>query len=354
LEKKEPKERDDNLQVDNGNFTRIHNKILEELAKMQLSGHEIRIIFALWRKTYGWQKKEEWITPQQFHQLTGLGKTRISEAIRKLKEKNLVTEKRNSNKVMYSFNKHFTTWKKLRKNVTVTEKRNSCYGKSERPLRKSVTKNRQDTSKNEHFRTPKETITKENNNNNNNIRTTNSGIQEIEFGKLTPQQQKEVLDLIVRMHFKKFPYKNSVKSKIYGKNGWIGFRTRVREYFEGILTELPALKPLQIIKAIEEARTEEPWKYYPLSKAREECGDNGGVQSRALNRKPTTKEDWETLIKAKRELEVCSSEEKIYQWLIRLPPSLHGVLAAHLNKVYPDGHSYDKAKIRYERELAKL
>jgi len=151
----------DNLQIDDGNFTRVHNRILEELAKVQLSGHETRIVFALWRKTYGWQKKEDFISVSQFQEITGLNKVRISETIRKLKRKNLVTENRNSNGVVYGFNKRFTTWRKLQKTVTVTENRKSSYGKTEELLRKTVTENRRDSSKNGHHETPKETITKE-------------------------------------------------------------------------------------------------------------------------------------------------------------------------------------------------
>ena len=147
----------DNLQVENGNFTRIHNRILEELAQIQLSGHESRILFALWRETYGWQKKEQWITPQKFKELTGLGKTRISETLKRLKERNLVTENRNSNEIKYGFNKHFAIWKPLRKTVTVTENRNSCYGKLEQPLRKTVTQNAIEGGKNRHLQSPKET-----------------------------------------------------------------------------------------------------------------------------------------------------------------------------------------------------
>lgn len=155
------KRENDNLQINNGNYTRIHNRILEELAKLQLSGHESRIIFALWRKTYGWQKKVDWISTDQFRKLTRLNKVRISETIARLKKRNLVTENRKSNRLMYGFNKHFTTWKKLQKNVTITENRNRSYGKTEEQLRKTVTKNREDSSKNQQSRVPKETLTKE-------------------------------------------------------------------------------------------------------------------------------------------------------------------------------------------------
>jgi len=329
-------EKENNLQVENGNFTRIHNRILEELAKIQLSGHEIRIIFALWRKTYGWQKKEEWITSHQFQQLTGLGKTRISESIKKLKKKNLVTEKRNSNRVKYGFNKHFTTWKKLQKNVTVTENRKRSYGKPEEELRKTVTENRRNNDEKRSLQTPKETITKETITKE--IHTTKCGFADSKFCELNPEQQRKALDLVVQNHFKKFPYKDSPDSKIRSKNGWIGFRARTRDYYGGILQKYPTLKPQQIIKAIGESKKRQPWFCYPEERARMETQQIKPFQD---NRK--------LLKQAKMELEQSSSEEKIYNWLCRLPERLHGALAKHLSRCYPKGHSYDKAKIKWEK-----
>ena len=152
---------DDNLQVQNGNYTRIHNRILEELAKIQLSGYETRIIFALWRKTYGWQKKEDFISFRQFKELTKLPKSEISRTLSRLKKRNLVVESYNSNRRIYRFNKHFTTWKELEKSTTSCRKLQQVLEKStttdveiynQKPLRQLKTQKQ---------RAPKETLTKE-------------------------------------------------------------------------------------------------------------------------------------------------------------------------------------------------
>jgi len=172
-------------------------------------------------------------------------------------------------------------------------------------------------------------------------------IPDVEFCNLSPEHQKKALDLIVSMHFRKFPYKKSPASKIYGKNGWIKFRVRVREYFEGIFAKYPTLSPQRVIKAIGRAKKEEPWKYYPPERANKERYVS---EEEAIAHKKPDKKDLEILREAKKSLEVCSNEEKILYWLKKLPRALHGNLAVHLSKVYPDGHSYDKAKIRYERE----
>lgn len=59
------------IQIDNGDFTRIHNDILDGLAKARFSALEFRCLFFLVRMTYGWQKKEDAISLSQW--ATGIG-----------------------------------------------------------------------------------------------------------------------------------------------------------------------------------------------------------------------------------------------------------------------------------------
>lgn len=54
------------IQIDNGDFTRIHNDILDGLAKARLTALEFRCLFFLVRMTYGWQKKEDTISLKQW------------------------------------------------------------------------------------------------------------------------------------------------------------------------------------------------------------------------------------------------------------------------------------------------
>ena len=110
-------------------YTRIANELLEALCYLHLSGNEWSFIHALIRKTYGYNKKEDWITNTQIMEATGLVKERVSEAKKKLLARGVITENRNK----ISLNKNYEAWGELRKSVTiVTEKRNS-------ELRKSVT-----------------------------------------------------------------------------------------------------------------------------------------------------------------------------------------------------------------------
>ncbi len=124
-------------QKENG-YTPIANELLEALCRLHISGNEWSYVHAVLRKTYGYQKKEDWVTNSQIANLTGLHPVRVSEAKKKLLELQIVTENRNK----ISLQKDYSKWGKLRKTVTkVTENRNS-------ELRKTVY--------------TKETITKEN------------------------------------------------------------------------------------------------------------------------------------------------------------------------------------------------
>ena len=113
-------------QLENG-FTRIANEILENLSRVQMSGTEWQFVMCLFRKTYGFNKSEDWITGSQIVMMTGLKKERVSEAKKRLIERKIVTEKRNK----ISFQKDHDQWVELRKSVTgVTEKRNKVLRKS--------------------------------------------------------------------------------------------------------------------------------------------------------------------------------------------------------------------------------
>lgn len=116
-----------NPQKENG-YTPIANELLEALCRLHISGNEWSYALAVIRKTYGYNKKEDWVTNSQIATLTGMNRVRVSEAKKKLVELQIVTENRNK----IALQKDYTKWGKLRKTVTiVTENRNS-------PLRKTV------------------------------------------------------------------------------------------------------------------------------------------------------------------------------------------------------------------------
>lgn len=102
-----------NPQIENGHLD-VANEIVEALMTTQLSGYQSRVIWAIWRKTWAWHKKEDWISVSQLVQMTRLYKSHISRTVKELIERGIVTK--NGNKI--SFNKIYTQWKELPKLVT--------------------------------------------------------------------------------------------------------------------------------------------------------------------------------------------------------------------------------------------
>jgi len=102
-----------NPQAENGHID-IANEIVETLAKTQLSGYENRVLWIVFRKTYGWHKKEDWITNTQIADMTGIAEAHISRTIKLLIQKNIVTKRGKK----LSFQKDYDKWIKLPKGVT--------------------------------------------------------------------------------------------------------------------------------------------------------------------------------------------------------------------------------------------
>lgn len=101
-------------QTQNG-YTQLANEILDHLAQTQLSGYQSRIVFAIWRKTYAWHKKEERIKLVDIKKVTKIGNiSHISRAISELQERKIIIK---YGKIL-GFNKDYEQWQKLPKLVT--------------------------------------------------------------------------------------------------------------------------------------------------------------------------------------------------------------------------------------------
>src|SRR3990167_10613075 len=115
-------------QIEDGHLD-IANEIVEKLMKTQLSGYEWRYLWALWRKTWCWKKKEDWISNSQFTKMTGLYKSHITRTEKRLIERKIVTKI--GNKV--GFQTNLTQWEELPKLVTFTKigNKSSVLGQKE-------------------------------------------------------------------------------------------------------------------------------------------------------------------------------------------------------------------------------
>ncbi len=84
----------------------IANEIVEKLAKINLSSYEWRVLWAIWRKTYGWHKKMDFVSVSQMEELTDLDRRNISRTKRLLLGKNIIISDGN----LIGFNKNYDSW----------------------------------------------------------------------------------------------------------------------------------------------------------------------------------------------------------------------------------------------------
>lgn len=124
-------------QAENGHVD-IANEIVDALCKIRISGEEMQCLWVIFRKTYGWKKKEDWIALSQFVDMTGLKKPNIIRAINKLLNKNIIIKKDNLRGVSYGFQKNYKTWKPLSKKITLSKKIKSVIKKDNLPLSKKI------------------------------------------------------------------------------------------------------------------------------------------------------------------------------------------------------------------------
>jgi phage replication O-like protein O len=87
------------------------NDVFTALISANLTSTEYQVVLTVIRKTWGWKKKEDWISISQFIKLTGKSKQSIINATNLLVKKNvLVKQTVPGIKTTYSFNKVFSSW----------------------------------------------------------------------------------------------------------------------------------------------------------------------------------------------------------------------------------------------------
>ena len=93
----------------------IANEIAEAMARINLSAYESRILWVIWRKTYGWHKKMDMISVTQFEKVTGLKRWHVARTLSELVQRNIVTRIGNNRIISYGFQKDYTKWKDITK-----------------------------------------------------------------------------------------------------------------------------------------------------------------------------------------------------------------------------------------------
>lgn len=119
------------LQVENGNFTRVVNVILEKLALFPFpskTGLPLKLTLYVIRKTWGYNKKEDYISLTQFEKAVRSNRPSVVHWLDYLVKANILVKGRQlpTKGTLYRFNKYWEQWKwgvKVRKLVKVRSTR---------------------------------------------------------------------------------------------------------------------------------------------------------------------------------------------------------------------------------------
>lgn len=139
-------------QLEDG-YTRTANKLVEAFAKAPLTSREARIIRAVERATYGWNKPSAWLAQDVLAKMTELSPKRCSEALNSLIRKRVLIREGGSRSPV-KINKHVDEWNFSSQKSRVTPKSaqepkwGHCPqdGVTERPQDGDTNKDRKDST----------------------------------------------------------------------------------------------------------------------------------------------------------------------------------------------------------------
>lgn len=104
-----------NPQLEDGYF-KISNEYWDARIKIRIPGEASQVLDFIIRKTWGWGKKEDYISLSQFVSATGISRNNVIRAREILISMNLiVVSKNNGGLTKYKVNKYFNTWKPIPK-----------------------------------------------------------------------------------------------------------------------------------------------------------------------------------------------------------------------------------------------
>ncbi len=218
-----------NPQIENGHID-IANEIAEALAKIQLSGYESRVLWVLWRKTYGWHKKTERISISQFSEATKIPRRHIHRTLHRLIDRNIVTKNGNSFITKWAFQKDYSKWKLVTKN-----------GDTIKPLPKMVT-------------VPDKLVTKNGAHKRNistkDIKESTTHVKSAFQGSQNSKNLEEEIDKLIEVYKKTFPE----HIKVYKTGAMISMRDLIK-------LAVSRGTPLVAVRdRIQESKTGTPWE----------------------------------------------------------------------------------------------
>ena len=115
------------VQIDNGEFTRIANILLEQTARLRLNGTQYSIILTVWRFTYGFQRCEHNLSVTFIAKATGVSTRGVKRELKILVDRNILLVTKESTKAdsrKLKFNKDYDSWE-WRENALPKEQGNN-------------------------------------------------------------------------------------------------------------------------------------------------------------------------------------------------------------------------------------
>jgi phage replication O-like protein O len=96
-------------QVNDGH-TRIANELLEAILLYPFSGCQLKVVMAVIRKTYGFNKKADRVAQSVLAEMTGIAKPNICRALKQLEKLKVLTIDATGFAHKISLNKHYKEW----------------------------------------------------------------------------------------------------------------------------------------------------------------------------------------------------------------------------------------------------
>lgn len=106
-----------NPQKEDG-FTPIANELFEAFYRCKLLEYERCVVMCIWRKTYGWNKKEDWVSNSQIFEETGIALPNITRTIKSLIAKKLLVKCGRKVAVNKDYEQWKVEWRKLSHQIT--------------------------------------------------------------------------------------------------------------------------------------------------------------------------------------------------------------------------------------------
>lgn len=103
------------IQVEQGNYTRIHNAILNQITQFDFTAREYKAVLYLLRVTYGYQTTTTKISGAAWETGTGIKRQNIMATVGGLVRRNIIVQegggRGRGHIASYRFNKYFDTWR---------------------------------------------------------------------------------------------------------------------------------------------------------------------------------------------------------------------------------------------------